>query len=374
MKTLLKSMFSSRPRLFQSALTVLRLARLTRAALFGRPGAANALLGLLSARLRTQSAWGTPALLTIEPTNICNHSCLICETGLGILNRPPRSMSLEEFARVLGRFGSQLHTLFFYFMGESFLNREAYRMIRLAADRGIHVHACTNGSHLDPEALVESGIGDIQFQIAGTTPEVHAHYRKGGDLTVVLNNLRSALAHRQRLRAAGNTARLPRIGLGFILFKTNEHQLDDFHRLASELGVDEHQVISPCVRTVEQGRELLPTDRNYWVYSPEAFAQGELAMRRPPNNCCEWLYTTMTVQANGDVVPCCRDPKGKHVLGNLLNQPLHEVWNGQKYRALRKAVGSRQRELDLCRLCEGYPAPEPLGTSAQSGTDTPGRN
>ena len=58
---------------------------------------------------------------------------------------------------------------------------------------------------------------------------------------------------------------------------------------------------------------------------------------------------------NGDVVPCCRDPKGEYVMGNLLVQDLDAVWNGERFIAFREQLHKNQSQIDICRLCSSYP-------------------
>jgi len=322
-----------------------------------RRGSLNYLKCLFSAIFKTEKSLGHPVLLTVEPTNVCDQRCLICETGQGQLGRASRMMTFDEFRNILDQFDDDLRILYFYFMGESFLNRDAYRMIRYAADRGLFVSACTNGNCVDPEQLVRSGIADIQFQIAGTTQETHATYRVGGDLNAAISNLRETIRLRNELGDAVARPYPMRVGFGLILMKHNEHQIDDFERLAVTCGVDGYQAIDPCVRTVEQGRVMLPTDKRHWIYDPAAFESGKLVPRVRPRNYCEWIYSTMTVQANGDVVPCCRDPKGCWPLGNVFKDNAYSIWNGEKYRQMRRQVATAQRGLWLCSLCEGYSLP-----------------
>ena len=362
LKSHIKNRLKQNPPLYRLAKRIYGLKRPLLYVARGTPGTANYTKCLLSAILRRETSWGHPILLNIEPTNICDQRCTICETGLGILGRKPKSMTFDEFKHILDQFDGNLRVILFYFMGESFLNKDAYKMIRYAADRGIYVSACTNGNRIDPERLVKSGIADIQFQIAGTTPDVHATYRVGGDLERVIANIRETMRLKREL--AYELSRNPypmKIGMGFILLKPNEHQVEDFIKLARELEVDEYQVIDPCVRTVEQGRELLPTDKAHWIYDLAAFERGELKPRVTPHNYCEWIYSTVTIQVNGDVVPCCRDPLGKWVLGNVFDENIYDIWNGERFKALRRAVATRQKDLPLCALCEGYSMPELIG-------------
>ena len=318
----------------------------------------NRALCLISSRCSLSRSLGKPVLLNIEPTTVCDQKCTICETGLGILGRKPQYMSIGTYQKILDQFDGTMQEIILYFMGETFLNKDAYKMIRYAANKGIYVSTCTNGNFTAPLALVQSGIAEINFHIAGTTQEIHEIYRVGGTLETVLDATRDTVKIRNEMRdqLKGNPYPM-RISLGFILFKHNEHQVPDLQELAESLGVDNYYVIDPCVRNIEQGHELLPTDKDHWVYDPTAYEQGKLQMRRPPHNECEWLYSAMTIQVNGDVVPCCRDPKGLHVLGNALEENLYSIWNNEAYRTLRKQVTTIQDELPLCNLCEGYVMP-----------------
>ena len=312
----------------------------------------------ISARSRLKKSLGKPILLTLEPNNICNLKCPICETGSSELGREPRMMKFEEFKYILDQFDENLKILYLYFMGESFLNKDIYKMIRYAADRRLYVSICTNGEYVNSEKLIKSGIADIQFQIGGTTPEIHQIYRKGGILNKMLEKLKNLIETKKKYAHILKREKYPiKIGLGFILMRHNEHQIKSFIKLAKEMEVDEYQIINPCVRNMKQAREFLPSNRNRWIYDPIAFEKGKLKVKNPPNNYCEWIYSTVTVQVNGDVVPCCRDATGTYVLGNLFKQNINEVWNGKKFQAFRDALARTQKNITICRLCSGYSIP-----------------
>lgn len=54
----------------------------------------------------------------------------------------------------------------------------------------------------------------------------------------------------------------------------------------------------------------------------------------------------MTVLSNGDVRPCCYTPV---VVGNLYQQSLEEIWNGEVYKKMRQAFSQGQLP-DVCKL------------------------
>lgn len=347
----LKSIMKRFPGIYAFVQRVYPFGTVLPALLRGRRGSLDYLRSTWSLLIRSARIAGRPVNVTVEPTNVCNLRCPVCETGSGELGRASRHMTLNEFGTIIGKAGAHINTLMFYFMGEPFLNRDAYRMILAAKKAGIPwVTVCTNGEAVDPGQLVTSGLDEVSFQIGGMSQGTHAAYRINGDLEHVLRNLKETVRIKRDRRS-----RL-RIVCGFILMRHNEHELASFRHVMSEIGVDEAQIVDPCVRTVEQGERYLPSDRSHWYYDPDAFRAGKLRPRRIPGNTCPWIYYSLAIQASGDVVPCCRDPKGEFVMGNILSQSLEEIWNGERYRAFRSELRTNQARMKICRLCSGYPA------------------
>jgi radical SAM protein with 4Fe4S-binding SPASM domain len=265
-------------------------------------------------------------------------------------------MSYENFVRIIDKVGPGANHLMFYYMGEPFLNKDAYRMIRYARDMGLYVTTCTNGDLINPEALYESGINHISFQIGGLTQETHQIYRQNSDLSRVLKNLRSYLSI---IRGKGKKPDEHDVELGFIVMKQNENEIDGTLSLGEDLKV-KTTLISPCVRTPEQGKEFLPSDENYWLYDRQGLEKsGQLIIKKVlPSKTCLWIYYSITIQVDGNVVPCCRDPQGKYVMGNLLSDPLRRVWNSKDFKRFRYQFSRRQHHLPLCALCPGEGTPQ----------------
>ena len=50
---------------------------------------------------------------------------------------------------------------------------------------------------------------------------------------------------------------------------------------------------------------------------------------------CEYPWTSSTIMAEGNVVPCTQISNNEIVLGNLNENSLEDIWNGKKYQKLR---------------------------------------
>jgi radical SAM protein with 4Fe4S-binding SPASM domain len=322
-------------------------------AIYLRPrGHRNFILSAISQVVGMKKVYGRPVSITIEPTNICNLRCPVCETGANILDRKPEMMTYENFVKIIEKVGPGANHVMFYYMGEPFLNKDIYRMIRYTRDLGLYVMTCTNGDVVDPERLYESGINLVSFQIGGVIQRTHGTYRVNSDLKRVIDNLSEYL---QIIRLRGRKPMEHQTELGLIVMRHNEGEVKEFLRMARDIGVDRTNLISPCVRTPQQGRIFLPENDAYWIYNREQFERdGSLMPKRiVPKNSCPWLYYSMNIQVDGNVVPCCRDPNGRQVVGNLLDQSLEEVWNGPRIRTFRNYVLKNQGGVDICRLCPG---------------------
>jgi radical SAM protein with 4Fe4S-binding SPASM domain len=293
-----------------------------------------------------------PAHISIEPTNVCNARCPVCETGNGSLSRSSGFLEYDNFTSLIDDVEATTSVLMFYFMGEPFLNRRAYEMIRYARSKGIFVETCTNGDFVSAEGVVYSDVNQISFQIGGLDNETHEKYRVRSRFDRVEKNLGELIALRSK-----HPESQVRVEVGFIVMRHNEHQVQDFLAWAKDLGVDKAIVVDPCVRTVEEGSQFLTKDEAYWFYDAEAFKKGVLRPKVIPENECTWVWNSTMINWNGDVVPCCRDPHGQYLLGNAFEEPLRRVWNSEKSREFRRGISTNQSQVGICALCSGYGVP-----------------
>ena len=68
---------------------------------------------------------------------------------------------------------------------------------------------------------------------------------------------------------------------------------------------------------------------------------------------------------NGDVVPCCYDLEGNEIMGNLKDNTMEEIWNGEKYKnfrkRLKKSVFKPEIQPEFCKGCLKYLPPKKQG-------------
>jgi radical SAM protein with 4Fe4S-binding SPASM domain len=303
-----------------------------------------------------------PSTLMVEPTNVCNLRCPACPTGAGILNRPPRAMSFEEFKRILEQAldpPGYLRRVTLFNYGEPFLCKDLLRMVRAAADRGLETFTSTNGQFFGDEKVADeviaSGLTELLICLDGADQETISRYRKEANFDEILSGIRRVLAARKRARPGGQAGPAsPIVELQFIVMRHNESQVERMRTIAADLGVDRFIVktvgISPGMPDFERlAEELLPADLSESRY--ERRADGSFALKGRPRCGCEYVFSTLVVNSDGDVVPCCYDIHSEHVMGNLFRQPLAEIWLGEKFREFRRQACARRDAVPICRHC-----------------------
>lgn len=314
------------------------------------------LLDSVSYFLRMTRIIGKPVNATIELTNACDLRCPVCETGAGLLTRKKGSMPLSRYKIIIDKIAEFTNSILLYYMGEPFLNKDIYEIIRYTKNKKIFIKVCTNGESIDPLPVLLSGLDEIQIQIGGTTQETHSRYRKEGILDKSLYNVERLIAERKKL-IKNNKRVNTHIYLGLIVMKHNESQIDDFFNLAKRIQVDGARLESPCVRNIEQGKIFLPQNPKYWIYDIAAFKAGILRHAGYKKNHCRWIYYSITITWEGDLIPCCRDVDAKYKCGNLFDNDFHLIWNGLAYRKFRRMVLSHSESIPMCLLCDGFTFP-----------------
>jgi len=76
---------------------------------------------------------------------------------------------------------------------------------------------------------------------------------------------------------------------------------------------------------------IIKTQDNRWLHEEKSVQH-----KSAPKEYCEYPWTSLTVMAAGSVVPCTQDYDCEMVMGNVNEQSLDEIWNGEKYNKFRK--------------------------------------
>jgi radical SAM protein with 4Fe4S-binding SPASM domain len=263
------------------------------------------------------------------------------------LSRPKGNMPLDVFGKILDKLSPDLIYLTLYFQGEPLLNPGFTEMVQLARERRIFVSTSTNGHYLNNrnvDEIIKSGLNHLIISMDGTDQQTYEKYRVKGDLQTVLAGIERLVAAKKVLKSS-----LPYIELQFLVMRHNEHQTEQMHEFAKRSGVDQLSFKTAQVYNFDSENLIIPDlkSKSRYRQAPD----GKWVMAKQIRNRCHRIWSSLVITWDGKVVPCCYDKDADHQTGNLLNEPLNEIWNNQKYNAFRRQVLKNRSENEICRNC-----------------------
>lgn len=283
-----------------------------------------------------------PKSVKIELTATCNYRCTFCTKAIHDLE--DGAMDRALFSRLIREMREAgVEELGLFYIGESFTCKWLPEAIKEAKDVGFpYVFLTTNGSAATPDRVrqcMEAGLDSLKFslnfadsvQLAKVAQVSPRYFRKA------IDNLKEARRIRDEIGS--------RCGL-----YASSIKFDGEQGRAMQEVVDE---ITPFV------------NEHYWLplfqmngaaqaagWKPGAGNPGRLGAMRDPLPC----WATMMeghIDKDGNMIACCfGDVSGGGLnMGNLNDAGFMEIWNGEKYRALRAAHLRKDVSGTACEAC-----------------------
>lgn len=223
-------------------------------------------------------------------------------------------------------------------------------MISACAAEGINTSCSTNLVHKDKsilDSIITSNLAHLTVSIDGYTQDSYQHYRIGGDIETALTNL----AYLQDMKKKMNR-NSPVITWNFIANRFNQHEIGLARKRARELDVD---FFLARMRPITWKEPFLSDseklkDLEEWLPGDDKLSfKNQLTSGRRRH--CYFPWTSLQMDWNGGVIPCCSLYGQQYYFGNLLNQSLDEVWNGEMYRRSRECILGRENGDFVCSVC-----------------------
>lgn len=279
-----------------------------------------------------------PVHLDIEMQDFCNQSCVMCPRNTDIHNNLGYSLNqrhkidLEKLKSVISSsIQSGVKSLNFGAYSEPLIHSELWNLIDFSHKAGIvDTRVITNGLLLDrwKNQVFESGLVNLFVSLDAFTEETYLKIR-GKGFNKVRENLLGIIRERE---SRGSS--LPIIRVSWVDMETNQHEKDDFIKFWTNL-VDH-------------------VDIQTW--SDFSDVPIEVDKEKPKSFECRSPWQRLSILANGDVLPCC-DFNGRNlVIGNIQNEDLNSIWNGDALKKIRADIIQDSSDTcSACQRCQGAP-------------------
>ena len=309
-----------------------------------------------------------PRSIYIEPTSRCNELCQQCPRTL-LSREDDRDLSYDNFRRIVDQF-PVLDRVVLHGLGEPLLNKDLPRMITYLKARGTYVLFNSNGILLNAkrgQSLIDAGLDEYRLSMDGATRATYAHVRGVDAFDKIWRNVKAFIAMQKEQNASK-----PAFSLWFTAMRENLHELPLLVDLASANDVPE--IYLQRLVYFEEGlaqsqqalfrrstREELELVRNCELACKERGISFNAAGSATPVESllrdfgerpwsgCRRPYTLTYITSSGNVLSCCFAPFGhksareyqqERVLGNIFQESIADIWQGERYEAFRRAFES----------------------------------
>ena len=286
-----------------------------------------------------------PTHVRIETASACNLRCMHCTTGVAYKSTDRRVMSMDTFERILGQVRTlpTIRTAIMYLGGEPLLNKHHATMCRrVKAETPVTtVKFVTNAMLLTEkwcDEIAAADVDGIHISIDGRSPEENDRIRVGASYATVRDNIRML---ERRLREAGCRTRL-------MIANTVFRHPDDLMQPA----VPDFLACDFPGFKVSSG---------YAMVWPGMTAQDTTwddlrVYQEKPKRFCDHPFYDLAIRANGDVILCCYDISGRHVMGNVMKDELLDLYQSEPYVRIRRAMLRHDDTAipEVCRRCVNF--------------------
>lgn len=271
----------------------------------------------------------------------------------------------------------EIRYLQLYGEGEPLLHPRFFSMARQAADRGIKVSTITNGSLLDAEKILASGLYSLHISLESASPGTFRKIR-GGDLNNIVNNIRTLMRMRNEKKSA-----TPYVGLAVTIIRETMNDLDRIFKLYQDLALDGGIIFQPL-------NEMNSYKMNYNDgINSQALRDSDLkdinkrlennkllkqivkerrlestyfqTLRRnfnPERDGCPWLQHSLFVNFQGHALPCSmiKDIR-MHSFGRIGIDPKESILKKREDMKGRLLSGDIPKACHNCRTLDSYYKP-----------------
>jgi hypothetical protein len=277
-----------------------------------------------------------PNRVTVELTNHCNLSCVMCprehmKGPKGYMEAALFRKIVDEMARV-GRVA-----LVPFFRGETLLHPKWAELLGYAQKMGIGpIQFATNATLLNEEAaraLLDLELDFVSFSLDSIDPDVYRTVRRGAELEAVLRNIEFFCD----LKARSNQ-RKTEIQVSVVRTDETASGVEDFVAYWNR-RVDR-------VRVYEQHSQ----DGHFGSLKKK---RGEASneIRTP----CFKPFRDMVIYWNGRVALCNHDWDQSRPPGDVNRESIERIWHGEAYRRVRKAHNNNGQGLEPpCAGCDHW--------------------
>lgn len=263
----------------------------------------------------------------IEITNRCNLNCSFC----GKNKRDFRDMSLSEFELVINKIKRYTDYIYLHVKGEPLLYDNLDSLLSICDNTNIKVNITTNGVFLKERLAILMN----HFCIRQINISLHSENNKKSYFLDVFSS---------------GKVLSTKMFISYRIWDLEEYKLN---KKSTEIvdKIIEFYNLSPVIVDKLYNDKNIKIASNTFVNKENIFTWPDVDNDILVDGFCYGLKTHIAILSNGDIVPCCLDANGEIKLGNIFEDTLDVVLNGDTYKSLLKSFEDNKSLHPLCKSC-----------------------
>lgn len=263
----------------------------------------------------------------IEITNRCNLNCSFC----GKNKRDYRDMSLSEFELVINKIKKYTDYIYLHVKGEPLLYSNLDSLLSICDNTNIKVNITTNGVFLKEKLSVLIN----HFCIRQINISLHSENNKKSYFLDVFSS---------------GKVLSTKMFISYRIWDLKDYKLN---KKSTEIvdKIIEFYNLSPVIVDKLYNDKNIKIASNTFVNKENIFTWPDIDNDILVDGFCYGLKTHIAILSNGDIVPCCLDANGEIKLGNIFEDTLDVVLNGDTYKSLLKSFEDNKSLHPLCKSC-----------------------
>lgn len=278
-----------------------------------------------------------PPMVVVEATNVCNLRCVHCPHPrlVKLPDYRPHHMEWELYTRIADETASHPGTIFRLACdGEPLCHPRFIDMLKYADSRGIApLTFNTNGALMSEDkarGVLSITKGVVEFSLDAIRKATYEAIRVGADFDKVMANVHRFIELRDRLN--------PDVKVMVSIIVQPESD--------AELG-----------RFLDYWRPRVDhvLERKYIACKGELDPSKERVEELPARWPCKQLWTRFNISPEGLAEFCTDDWHDRSVIGDVREQSIADIWQGEAYETLRRLHLSRKfEEVPFCSACTDW--------------------
>lgn len=263
----------------------------------------------------------------IEITNRCNLNCSFC----GKNKRDYRDMSLSEFELVINKIKKYTDYIYLHVKGEPLLYSNLDSLLSICDNTNIKANITTNGVFLKERLAILMN----HFCIRQINISLHSENNKKSYFLDVFSS---------------GKVLSTKMFISYRIWDLEEYKLN---KKSTEIvdKIIEFYNLSPVIVDKLYNDKNIKIASNTFVNKENIFTWPDVDNDILVDGFCYGLKTHIAILSNGDIVPCCLDANGEIKLGNIFEDTLDVVLNGDTYKSLLKSFEDNKALHPLCKSC-----------------------